>query len=1681
MSDNENEDIEEVPFLEEEDDNDDFSVVENKNKILEKNNVQIEKANDEIIDKIIRIHEEYGIINDALFKEIEKCIKYKIIIDLDLIKLLAEFASKANSSEKAEVLKEFYIFISDEEFEEDQLVIIRKLIPDILKKFDDKIEEINFREILIQMKIKIILKILDIEDKYINNIITRCIEKDWKLSSIKTFQVKLKNLIPNDEKNYKDKNELEKIKIENEQKKKIIESLLDTITAFPMNNLVLDMNEIDFTKKETIARDFYLKCATKSNCLKKALDTNELLIALENKNLNYFSKEKIEEFRYQINKAKNTIKPDNYKEWLKNFEKYDFKSKKKDYIAETIGVISHALKDTRGFHLREAQILSVLIFIDNNESQKDEDNMIIENNNIDEQKKIKKDNGKGIIEEISTGEGKSAIISCLSAYYGLRGHKVDIITSSRTLASRDSMEFKEFYNIFDLIVDYVRDYQPAPYKANITYGTFLDFEGDFLDEICYNNEIRGNRPYDIIIIDEVDNAFIDCIYHSTQLTHPSKGYQFLIPLYVSIYMMIDLLDHMYLEETIKNFNDFFEKDEYKNLDENSKRNIYEELIDNRERKDVFSKYIQKLFDDMKNEMIQNDSNLSEEFKGEKGDINKIMDKMKEASTPEGLKKYLQVPNFLFDFIQVQMDSWTSSAYSAKNLLNKEIDYTISCKSFDGYENITPIDRKNTGELEFNTVYRDGLHQMLQIKENLRVKPENLTHTFLSHINYFVKFKKKNFFGLTGTIGGEETYSIYKRDSFKSNLVFIPSYIAKRFIELPPIICEKNSEIHLNKICDEIFFHFQKGRKILIICKDIKEGLNIENRLQKDKYVAEEPSIKRYIILYVRNDIQDLEEELKNIEKRIIISTNLGGRGTDIKTSPQQEKNGGLHVIITKLSSNSRTQKQAFGRTSRQGNKGSGQYIIMDNKNLKTYEKLINERNKKEKKIIDNINVDNLLLKDELFQEYIKFLKQYPEFKKSDCINIQSEIEERWSFFLKRNFKDDIDEKKIRINFDIFKTEIEKIMRLPRYKRYNNDFLRITDVLKIKTDSYKEYYNFLNFKNCEECFYFAASYIKSFLECCQYNGKFKDDYKDKSKHCQNIIKYLKLAKKQVEKLIEINIEPTLRSVVNFGKITGNKYFKKIDNYNQTEFYKQFETRKKILNNLIQHFDKNIYVTEEYIRDYLPKNSSSVRVELRKEIIKMNKCLMLEDNEVKDLDYLRDAGFEFTYELTIKKPIHRRNILYYLISLGYYISFIIPIIPLDLTDYLDEKRNNYTNILYVDVHQEQSLLQKIIDTFKELFDFGGNDENENENDININQQNQNEIRNENNGNKNQNVDKKNPENLSKIEFIELKERTLKEMKGKIDEFFNLKIEEIKEELKFLVFIDYYFNEKNWFNIIKNITVNNFNTYDKLLQKEKIIKLFNKEFQSEEAKKLLYVEIENILNNIIKEIKSEFNDEKYDNNKVKRLEHIFIRKKLGDINYDIAKDIVNQIFSQNIINNDGKFNIKLFKEINNNEKNKKPKEQNVKIFYDIPYPKEITYIKNIDEFKLKKNFELNIEHDLILQDVQKFYFSKNYPNSELRLFKDFTNGIKALIIEIYEFSTEDISEKYESFISYLREIIYNKVEDYLKKEIFPNVLILKSKNKKKKLNEEEQRVVNLINENSSKKTLDIMKSQNLKMLFQ
>ena len=1469
MEEEENEDNNIKIFEEEEEEIlDDFLVKDIKSKILENYNISIENGNELLINEIIELHDRLGINDDELIQIIENCIINKLT-DFSTIKNISEFIYQTNFdiNEKIFFLKEFYKFISNPELEQNHLDKIKRLLPSILEKFSNKKIEDNYKNVFMQIKIEIILKIFEVSNYYIKTIITKCVKKNWNITNINQFQIQLMYIIPIEENKISNKENIENIRLENERDIRILESMLDIIETFPMNNAALILKDLDFNNRETIAREFYLKCSTNLYNKKKILDIDDLIITLENKNIGYFSKEKKELFKMQVNIAKRIKKPENYKEWINKFKSYDFKSKNKNYYtAEALGVISCALEETKKFPLREVQILAILIFIDNNECQED----IFNNEKREKKISMIKDNGKGIIEEISPGEGKSAIISCLSIYYGLKNRKVDIISSSRTLVIRDSFEFKELFQVFDLSVDYVKDENPGPYKADILYGTFLDFEGDLLKEITDNKEIRGERPYDIIIIDEVDNAFIDCIQGSTQLTYPSKGYQFLMPIYVSIYLMFELLNYFYINESVKKFNEIMSKEEYKNLDENIKYGIFEKINDSNKNKEMFLNYIKKIFKDLKN------------IDGE-------------IEAAEGLKKYLTVPKYLNDFVELQLDNWIDNAFNAKNLYKKEIDYTISSKSKDGYESITPVDKSNTGELEFNTVYTNGLDQMLQIKEYLRIRPERLNHTFLSHVTYFTKFKKKNFFGLTGTIGGKESLTIYKRDYFKSNLIYIPTYISKRFIELPAIVCEDNFKIHIDRICEEIVYHFSKGRKVLIICKDINEGININDRLTRNDFTNKEPPLNNNIFLYLRNDIDGLEEELKLTEKRIIITTNLGGRGIDIKTSPEQEKNGGMHVIITKLSTNSRTQKQAFGRTSRQGKVGSGQFIVREKNNLRTFEQLVEERNKKEKKMIDNINLDKLFLKDELFQEYTLLLKKYPELNNEKGRNTKDEINERWALFLKKNFNCDLGNEEIMRNFKNFQSEIDKIMILPRYQRFNNYILRISDALTLDENeefSPLEADKFLNFNNCHECFYFAASYLKALVEWYRYYEKFYNNYND-SEHCIKIIEHLKLAKKQLKTLIKINIEPSLRSIKMYKKLISNKNFKEKNNYKETSLYKKFETRKKILNNLIEHIDKNINTTSEYIKDYLPTNTIFNYTLLSKEPIRLKDCLLLEEDETKDLEYLYDSGFEFAFVLIIKKPIMIKNTKYYLIFLGFFISFLIGFISVSLSmkfaNYLSNELSNNSRIEYVNIHENDniSLFEKIKVMISNIF------EEEEEND------------------EKNSKEKKQKEDFNQLLLNKIETRTLSIIKKKINEIFDEKIKDFRDEIKFLIFIDFFFFEKAWNDIIINIVSNSLDINGIILQKEELIKLFNDNSHYEKGIEKLILEIEKYISNILKEIHSEFNKEGYEKNKPKRLEHIIIKKLLEDIDYKSAIEIVKQILSQNIIDKKGKFNTNLFED--------------------------------------------------------------------------------------------------------------------------------------------------------------------------
>lgn len=122
---------------------------------------------------------------------------------------------------------------------------------------------------------------------------------------------------------------------------------------------------------------------------------------------------------------------------------------------------------------------------------------------------------------------------------------------------------------------------------------------------------------------------------------------------------------------------------------------------------------------------------------------------------------------------------------------------------------------------------------------------------------------------------------------------------------------------MDEICFSCRKEANKGRAVLVICNTIAEVKEICSKLK----------LKRGLKVYDKNNTNQEKHIAKVYGGDIIVATNLAGRGTDIKTDQNVEKNGGLHVIITFMPLNQRVLEQAFGRTARQENVGTAQMIL----------------------------------------------------------------------------------------------------------------------------------------------------------------------------------------------------------------------------------------------------------------------------------------------------------------------------------------------------------------------------------------------------------------------------------------------------------------------------------------------------------------------------------------------------------------------------------------------------------------------------------------------------------------------------------------------------------------------------------------------------------------------------------
>jgi preprotein translocase subunit SecA len=629
----------------------------------------------------------------------------------------------------------------------------------------------------------------------------------------------------------------------------------------------------------------------------------------------------------------------------------------------------------------------------------------------------------GRLAQVNTGEGKTTIVAMLAAMHGLSGEKVDVITSSPELARPQSEEKESFFDIFGLTVSHTG--KSGAYTKDIVYGAASDFQGDILRDEYSKLGTRSNRGFGVAIVDEVDSMLIDGKNHIVMLASPMPAMDHLEPVLASIYVQMTQV-----AQFIHEYNGNLYIVDPQNKDQDG--NIDPELLT--QLKPIGSRQNGENLDDIKEHYIKEKTelHLRKLLRDQEQHENSYLTSGQLSEDDKrDLDRYpvMEIPLHLREFVlRTQLVKWIDSAITARYKLKAKEHYIVENNK------ILPVDAENTGIVQTNMNWSDGVHQFLQLKHGAKITAETITTNFISNVAFFKRYikthtnsegnvsKTNRIYGLTGTLGNKDTRDLLS-EVYEVDCVTIPPFKNKQYNKLRPIITG-NNKLWQEKVVQQAKLQLDLGRGVLIIAQHIKDVESIEKGFELIGYPKEKIKIYK-----TEKDSASVKDFLRSGE--VIIATNIAGRGTDIKPSTAVEQNGGLHVCVTFLPQNERIEIQNFGRTSRTGNRGTGQLILNREELQRTYpnlkvwtiESLEHERTRLETTSLESARVEikDVENKDRIFKEFCKLLDNLTDTERDA-------VEERFALWLKINEQEisrqSTDEACITFFENNFKTQID---------------------------------------------------------------------------------------------------------------------------------------------------------------------------------------------------------------------------------------------------------------------------------------------------------------------------------------------------------------------------------------------------------------------------------------------------------------------------------------------------------------------------------------------------------------------------------------------------------------------------------------------------------------------------------
>jgi preprotein translocase subunit SecA len=278
-------------------------------------------------------------------------------------------------------------------------------------------------------------------------------------------------------------------------------------------------------------------------------------------------------------------------------------------------------------------------------------------------------------------------------------------------------------------------------------------------------------------------------------------------------------------------------------------------------------------------------------------------------TEEGVARvetYLKVQN-LFDPRSIELLHHTNQALRAHTLFRRDVDYVVK----DG--EVIIVD-EFTGRVMPGRRYSDGLHQALEAKEKVKIERENQTLASITFQNFFRMYKK-----LAGMTGTADTEAAEFDKIYKLEVLVVPTNMPMIRMDHTDVIYKTERE-KFEAVIEEIKEMHEAGRPVLV------GTISIEKSELLSKYLTR-TGIKHHVL-----NAKHHEREAEIIAEagrqgQVTISTNMAGRGTDIKLGEGVANRGGLHILGTERHESRRIDNQLRGRSGRQGDNGSSRFYL----------------------------------------------------------------------------------------------------------------------------------------------------------------------------------------------------------------------------------------------------------------------------------------------------------------------------------------------------------------------------------------------------------------------------------------------------------------------------------------------------------------------------------------------------------------------------------------------------------------------------------------------------------------------------------------------------------------------------------------------------------------------------------